>query len=198
MKPSDCLRLENDNPFKGKYLRMIQWWKTPAIIAPLILLFAGVFFLIYLLKLNLLLSWYSIFYIVIFLLGTIWFKSLKRHFLKTKLEDTNSCKVCLGKPFYTDKGYSYIVFINNQKRHNEHYISNVATQITKETISITSLKTDKPIAFANNNIDETDCFLIKMANSKIKKAIVNREDQDIIPLLYITPNNIFVILKKDQ
>lgn len=198
MKPSDCLRLENDNTFKGKYLRLMQWWKTPAVIAPLVLLSAGVFFLIYLLKLDLLLSWHSIFYIAIFLLGTIWFKSLKRHFFKTKLEDPNSCKVCLGKPFHVDKGYSYIVFNNNQKRHNHHFINNIAAQLSENTISTQTLKTDKPVTFVSNNEVEADCFLIKIANSKIKKAIANREDMDIIPLLYITPNNVFVISKKDQ
>lgn len=199
MKASDCLKLENDKTFKGKYLRMMKWWKTPAIIAPLILLFSGMFFLIYLLKSDLLLSWYSIFYIIIFLAGTIWFKALKRHFFTTKFEDPNNFRVCLGKPYYTDKGYTYIVFNNNQKRHNEHFIKNIATQIAESNTGIDNLKIEKPVpATPIQTEDYSDCYLIKFANGKIKKAIANRDEEDIIPLLYIAPDDVFIILKKDQ
>lgn len=177
---------------------MIHWWKNPAIIAPLILLFAGVFFLIYLLKSDLLISWYSIFYIIIFLVGTIWFKALKKYFFNSRLNDPNAFKVCLGNPVYVDKGYSYIIFDPNQKRHNEYFIRNIPEDLITSSIDINSLKTNKVIPANIQQQEYTDCCIVKLANAKIKKAIAGRNEYDTIPLAYISAKDIFIIYKKDQ
>lgn len=196
MKPTDCLKLENDNTFKGKYLRMTSWWKTPLIIAPTLILFTGIVGLIYCLKADLLLSLYSIPYILIFLFGTIWFKGLKKHILKSKFDNREGFKVCLSKVLAIDSGYTYLIFTKDQKRHNEHFINKILSNKSNKHIDLSTIKNSQ--ATPIDNIEDTEILLTKISNGKLKKSIANTENINSIPLLYINSKNIFVILKKDQ
>lgn len=196
MKPTDCLKLENDNTFKGKYLRMISWWKTTLIIPPILILFTGIIGLIYCLKADLLISVYSIPYIIIFLLGTIWFKGLKKYLFKSKLNDKNAFKVCLSGILARENGYTYLVFSKDQKRHNEHFINKASSDISNKNIDLSTIKNSQ--ATPIDNIEDTEILLTKISNGKLKKSIANTENINSIPLLYINSKNIFVILKKDQ
>lgn len=195
MKSSDYIKLEKDNSFKGKYLRMTWWWKTPLIIAPILILFTGIIGLIYCLNSNLLLSLYAIPYIIVFLLGTIWFKAVKKHILKSKLNENNAFKVCISKRFATINGYVYLLFTNGQKRHNEYFINNIVDDLSGENIELPQLKSGHSTTI--RNIEDSEIMITKISVNKLKKSTIDTNNEDIIPLIYIDNKNTFVILKKD-
>lgn len=175
---------------------MTTWWRTPLIIAPILILFTGIIGLIFCLKSDLLLSLYSIPYIAIFLLGTIWFKAIKKHLLKSKLKDTEAFRVCLSKSIANENGYAYLIFTNGQKRHNEHFINKISTEISNQNIDKAKIKSGRTSTLKQT--EEAELLITKISNNKLKKSIANISLDSTIPLLFIDNKNTFVILKRDQ
>lgn len=79
---------ENNIKIKKKhYARGI--WKNYAFVPPALIVFIGIFGLLYLFNNDLLVSVYSIPFVAILLLGAIWIKLTKRHLIDRKISDSN-------------------------------------------------------------------------------------------------------------
>lgn len=195
MKPTEYIKLENDKIFKKKYLRETRWWLDFAVIPPSLILFLGLFGLLYLAEINLLLSYYSIPLAIVFTLGTIWLKSVKRYIQNKNLENTNAFKVCLSVLVGKDKKYSYFIFTNGEKRHNEYFIKEV---LKAAEINYKSIDCKKKVRSINiDKITEEPCFIKAYQTTEIKKQNINWRENESLPILYINKSNTFIIKGKD-
>lgn len=197
MKPADYLKLENDKDFKKKYLSLTSWWKNILIIPSILFLFLGIFGMLYLLQLDLLLSYYVIPFVIIFLLGTIWLKSVKRHIYNLMLTDELGFRVCTGCKICENKGFTYLIFTNGQKRHNEHFIQQLSQNTNKEEIILLAMKRKQMPILYNNNDSETDFYVIAYPTNSIKKQNLARNESDSVPLLFVNMKNVLIIKDKD-
>lgn len=196
MKPVDCVKLENDKKFKKKYLVRTAWWKNLAVVAPSLILFLGLFGLLYLTKYDMLLSYYSIPFVIVFLFGTIWLKSVKRYVQNKKMEDVDAFKVCFAKSVKKDKRYTYFIFTKGQKRHNEYFIKELSriVDVDKQTINCKKKAVSLNLP---DDLSEEACFIIAYPTLDIKKQNVNWDENCILPILYIDNENVFIIKGKD-
>lgn len=97
-------------------------WKNYAIVPPSLLLFVGIFGMIYLLNLDKLISVYTIPFAVIFILGTILFKATKRHIVTKRISDNETFIVCLAIPFVTEGKKATLLFSTSKNRNNKYYL----------------------------------------------------------------------------
>jgi len=195
MKPADYTKLENNKDFKKKYLGLTSWWKNILIIPSILFLFLGLFGMLYLMHHDSLISYYAIPFIVAFMIGTIWFKSVKRHIYNTMLNDESGFKVCAGGLVHAEKGFTYLILINGQKRHNEHFIQQLAKDIDKDNIILLASKRKQtPILIQDKDIDY---YAIAVPTSNISKYNPTRNETDSIPLLFVNSKKVLIIKGKD-
>jgi ABC-type bacteriocin/lantibiotic exporter with double-glycine peptidase domain len=74
---------------KRKKLPRCFWFRQAAIYPPALVLFFALFGLIYLLNSNMLLTVYAIPFLLVFLLGAVWLKTVKRYILKQQENKNN-------------------------------------------------------------------------------------------------------------
>lgn len=194
MKPTDCVKLEKDLKLKKKYLNRTPWWKSFLIVAPSLLLFMGLFALLYLTKNDMLLTVYAIPFVVLFLLGTIWLKAVKKHIQKAILEKEDAFKVCMAALLMSEGGYAYFVFDKGQKRHNEFHLKQIAEKYVPDEALLQASKKQ-----AQEITDESDIpyFLIAYPLRTINKHQPSWADKQSLALFYIDQRNILVIDGKD-
>ena len=198
MKVDDCVKLEKDRAFKYEYLRRTAWWKTILLIAPSLFLFLGLFGMVYLLKLDLLISWYTLPFGVLFVIGTIWLKAIKKHIQKTKVDDAANFHVCMAKTIGIKDGYVYFIFANNEKRHNEHYISTLAKDISLDDVDEAEISQakKKAVLFRNEN-EDAGIYMKAYTASSITKQNKDWEKDNSFPVLAIDEKQVAVIKRKD-
>lgn len=197
MKINDYIKLENDRTFKKKYLSLTSWWKTFSLVPSILFLFLGLFGMLYLLSYDLLISYYTIPFVVIFIVGTILFKSVKRHIYNELLNDPDGFKVCVSSPIYTQGAYTYLAFVNGQKRHNDHFIRQFIDNVDKSKIEPLINKSSKIPVCLSDKESNIDYFVIAYKTHDINKENAVRKKDESIPLLYINDKNVFVIKGKD-
>lgn len=199
MKANECARLENDKDFKLTYLKQTKWWLNFLFIAPTCILFLGLFGLVYLLKYGMLVSYYTIPFLVFFVLGTIWLKGVKRHVLKTKIADNDAFRLCQAKMFAEKGGYIYVIFTTGDKRHNDYYISNMAKDMSLESISESDLsKSKKHLVPIQNDQDDEKLYLKTLVGSNLNRRNVTWRDDSCIPVFLIDDKNFFIVRKRDM
>ena len=198
MKPADCVKLEKDRALKLDYMRNTPYWKNFLFVAPSCILFIGLVGAIYLLKLGMLVSWYVIPFLVLFVFGTIWLKGVKKHILKTKVDDPANFHVCIGISVGEQGGYTYIIYANNEKRHNEHYISTLAEDYPLSFFSKDQLQQAKkqPIFVYEEALDK-EIHLKAFKTSDISKRHARWNSEDGLPLFAIDERQVVIIKKKD-
>lgn len=198
MKPQDYAKLEGDYSFKRSYLSKTPWWKTILIIAPICFLFVGLAGIIYLLKQNMLVSLYTIPYLLLFVVGTIWLKAMKRHIFKTKINTPNSFLVCLARPIQEKGDNVFSVFTTDSHRHNSYYIKNLSGNIAfDELIKKDSNLQKKGIHSIYDEASNSNFFLFVSDVKDIRKKNLNWDKGDTFPVLYIDNDYTFVIKAKD-
>ncbi|NDV77470.1 hypothetical protein [Dysgonomonas sp. 511] len=200
MKPSDFEKLEKDTFFKKTYLNKTPWWKTLAMLPPVLLLFVGLVGLLYLLKSDMLISVYMIPYLLLFMLGTIWLKAVKRNIQKTKMSADGSFLVCIGKPLGEKAGYTYVAFAKDNRRHSPHYLNTPLKSVSLDEVlakyPLDELKKDtKRIEIEDSN---AEIFVKAISGKDINKSNPQWEQNEgYLPLLYIDDRYSFVIKPKD-
>lgn len=198
MKPQDYAKLEGDYSFKISYLSKTPWWKTILIVAPICLLFVGLVGIIYILKQDMLVSLYTIPYLALFVVGTIWLKAIKRHIFKTKINTPDSFLVCLARPIHEKDNKVFSVFITDSHRHNSYYIKNLGEKIElEELIKKDSSLEKKGIHSIYDETSESHLFLFVSDAKDINKKNVNWDKEETFPLLYIDKDYTFVVKAKD-
>lgn len=196
MSTSDLVKLESNKAFKKEYLNKTPWWKTILILPPTCFLFIGLAGLLYLFKVEMLISFYAIPFIILFAIGTIWLKSLKRHIVNTKISAEGSFLTCAAQPIGTNANYAYLVFVTSAQRHYEHYISKFVKKISEEKAAHIRSQAGKQAVLLHNKENDTD-FYVKAF--KIKDIVKQRkywDENDAVPLLFIDENHVFIINKK--
>lgn len=198
MKPQDYAKLENNYNFKRRYLNKTTWWKNILLIAPTCFLFVGLAGVIYLLKNDMLASLYVIPYLILFVVGTIWLKAIKKHIQKYKMAEAKAFRVCLAKPIQEDEKLVFSIFVNDTHRHNNYYIKNLAEKIDLKAL----LKSDSKLSktgthLINDSENEQEYYLNTSTPKIITNQNVSWRKDDTFPVLYIDSKYTFVIKAKD-
>lgn len=196
MSTSDLAKLENNKKLKKDYLNKTPWWRTTLLIAPVCFLFIGLAGLLYLHKVDMLVSYYSIPFILVFAIATIWLKSVKRHIVNTKLAVQGSYLVCAAKAVETDSQYAYVVFVTSAQRHYEHHVSKLASALSKEDIASIKMQAGHKSAVLYNEGEETPYYARAFKLKDIEKQCNNWNEEKTIPLLFIDEKRVFIVNKK--
>ena len=198
MKPNDYAKLEKDSDFKKNYLKETPWWKSVLIIAPIFLLFIGLAGMLYLFHLDRLLSLYAIPYVLIFFIGTIWIKAIKKHLQKVIMTKPNSFQICLATPIEEKNGYVYAAFVNDTHRYNKHYVKNIVSNLSPEEISEISEKSlKKEATLIHSTETNTDFYVREFPLKDLNKRNHSWRDEECFEVLYIDKKIIPIIKKKD-
>lgn len=163
--------LENDIKLKRKFYSK-GIWKNYAFVPPALIVFIGVFGLLYLYNNDLLISLYSIPFVLILLLGAIWIKSTKKYLIDQKTSESNSFVICNAVPLTTNNQNELIIFTPGINRHNKNYIEKRKLEFEQKY----------------NNIDSSD---IKELTS------LDNDDIIILPLSYLNKRSIFTKRNKE-
>ena len=185
MKSTIFADLEKDKKFKRANMPLSAIYKNILVIAPILLIFIGLLGVLFLLEKNQLISYYSIYYIICFILGTIWLKSIRQYIANKNINKENSYLVCWGVPFKEDKKRIYLLFSTSAKRHDKYYIEN----ISKKADTIPTAKKDGYIKLIDIEKEKNICS-VSIAKSIIKRRNPNWVYPENLPILYIDDRHV--------
>lgn len=198
MKASECKRLEKDRMFKLAYMKKTPYWINFLFVAPISILFLGLVGILYLLERNMLLSWYTVPFVLIFIFGTVWMKAVKRHLLKTKVDNPENFHVCIAVPVGEKEGYTYFLYANNESRHNEYYISTIAEDFPFDVFSPLQLKQSKkqPVLMNDEGLDP-NIYLKAFTKRDVVRKDAIRAFDDSLPILAIDNKLVKIISRRE-
>lgn len=165
-------------------------WKNYAIIPPALILFIGILGIVYLLNIDQLVSFYTIPFLIIFILGTIWLKAVRKYLINKKISETETFIVCLAIPFAQKGRDTILLFSTGKNRNNRHYLE-------KEKRELLETRTDYDIA--NTKIVPTpkeDIFLTNFPLNK-KLSISAGKPADSYRIVYTDDNSIHFLTNDD-
>jgi hypothetical protein len=125
-------KLESSRALKKKVFAK-GIWKNYAIVPPAIVLFAGILGAVYLLNINQLISWAVVPFALIFILGTIWLKAVRRFLINNKISKANEFLVCLAIPFEGSGKSSTLLFSTGKNRNNKYYLEKEKKDMAENT-----------------------------------------------------------------
>lgn len=199
MKPNDYAALEKDYNLKKSYLNNTLWWKNLSMLPPVLVMFIGLAGLLYLFQYDKLYSLYAIPYILLFAVGTIWLKAMKKHLQKAAMALPGAFHVCLAATIGEKKDLLYAVFVNNTRRYDKYYITNLAQNISlHEVLSDNKASFRKKAVQIHDVESDTDIYVRAYA----KKDVVSRNagwslSEGYFPVLFINEKDVPVIKRKD-
>lgn len=199
MKPNDYAALEKDYDFKKSYLNQTLWWKNLAMLPPVLILFVGLAGLLYLFQYEKLFSLYAIPYIVLFAIGTIWLKAMKKYLQKATMALPGAFHVCLAATIGEKDDVLYAVFVNNTRRYDKYYITNLAQSLSlHEILSEYKEPFRKKAVLIHDKESDTDIYV----RAYVRKDVVKQNagwslDDGYFPVLFIDEKNVPVIKRKD-
>lgn len=199
MKPNDYAVLEKDYNFKRSYLNKTLWWKNLAMLPPVLILFIGLAGLLYLFQYDKLYSLYAIPYILLFAVGTIWLKAMKKHLQKAAMAVPGAFHVCLASTIGEKKDILYAVFVNNTRRYDKYYITNLAQNISlHEILSENKASFYKKAVLAHDKESDSDVYVKAYAKKDVVKQNAGWSlDEGYFPVLFINEKDVPVIKRKD-
>lgn len=197
MKANDYTGLEKDLNFKRIYIANTLWWKNMVMLPPVLFMFIGLAGLLYLFQLDKLLSFYAIPYLLLFSIGTIWLKAMKKHLQKTMMAQPGAFHICLAASIGEKDGYTYTAFVNDRKRHDQQYITKLAKELSFHEIVSDKAAYKKKAIRLNKENDDT-CIYIKAYNTKslIKRNAGWSFQEGYVPILFINEDNVPIIKRK--
>lgn len=171
-------QLEKNKKFKRKFYAK-EVWKNYAVVPPSGILFIALFGFLYLFNVDRLVSLYTIPFIVLLIVGTIWLKATRKYILNQKLLDDNSFAICLTVPLMQKNGRTIMMFSAGNNRLNKYYLEKEKKEILKRFednpnyVDFTSSKNSLQI------IPDTDIYviypsIIDRILNKSKSLTVNR------------------------
>lgn len=198
MRPNEYKNLEQDQLFKRRYLGNILWWKNFLLIAPSLLVFIGLAGVLYMAQDGQIKSWYVVPYVVVFVLGLIWVKAVKKYLQDKLLKDKERFLACAARSIGDKGGYYYFIFTKDSKRHNEALINQLAAEVDINNLTAEDLTTaKKQMVEIKTSEQETPIYIKAFTKGNISRTNSQQIGIGITPLLYVSPKNIFVIRKKD-
>lgn len=198
MKPSEYKKLEDNKPFKRYYMNKTLWWKNFLIIAPASLLFIGLAGIMHMSYNDRLWTLYAVPYIVVFALGTIWLKGIKKYIQDKLLSKQDMYLACASRSLGNYKGRYYFIFSKDNKRHNEVLINQLADELSLDSFSDEQLSQAKKAAIEIETSEkETQMYLRGLTVGYVEKANKQSISVGITPLLYVSLKDVFVIRDKD-
>lgn len=121
MNSDKLQRIEKNKKIRIKFYSK-EVWKNYSIVPPSGVLFVALFGFLYLFNLDLLISWYTIPFVVLLILGTVWLKATRKYILTKKIEEGNSFAICLSIPLMKKNGRTLRIFSVGNNRHNKYYL----------------------------------------------------------------------------
>lgn len=199
MKPNDYAALEKDYNFKKSYLNKTLWWKNLSMLPPVLIMFIGLAGLLYLFQYDKLYSLYAIPYVLLFAIGTIWLKAMKRYLQKAAMAVPGAFHVCLAATIGQKKDILYTVFVNNTRRYDKHYITNLAQNISlHEILSDNKEPFLKKAVLIHDKESDTDIYVRAYAKKNVVKQNAGWSlGEGYFPVLFIDEKNVPVIKRKD-
>lgn len=199
MKPNDYAKLEKDYDFKRSYFNNTLWWKNLAMLPSVLLLFVGLTGILYLFKADMLVSLYIIPYLILFTVGTIWLKAMKKHILKASMATEGAFHVCLAAPIGDKDEYTYAAFVNNTRRYDKYYITNLVKDISlHELLAKNNAPFKKEAVLIHNEESDTDIYVKAYQKKEIEKRNAGWSlSEGFFPVLYINNKSVPVIKRKD-
>ncbi len=199
MKPNDCAALEKDYNFKKSYLNKTLWWKNLSMLPPVLIMFIGLAGLLYLFQYDKLYSLYAIPYVLLFAIGTIWLKAMKRYLQKAAMAVPGAFHVCLAATIGEKKDVLYAIFVNNTRRYDKHYITNLAQNISlHEILSENKEPFLKKAVLIHDKESDTDIYVRAYSKKDVVKQNAGWSlDEGYFPVLFIDEKNVPVIKRKD-
>ena len=110
MNSDKLQRIEKNKKIRIKFYSK-EVWKNYSIVPPSGVLFVALFGFLYLFNLDLLISWYTIPFVVLLILGTVWLKATRKYILTKKIEEGNSFAICLSIPLMKKNGRTLRIFL---------------------------------------------------------------------------------------
>jgi len=148
-------------------------WKNYAIVPPSLVLFCGILGIVYLLNIDKLISLYSIPFIAIFIIGTIWLKAVRRHLINKRISDNDTFLACMAILFRKEGNKKTILFSTSKNRNNKYYLEKERKDLLDNPHIDLSFVGKKA-----QNIAGTDIFLMELpASDKILKKRHNMNDE---------------------
>lgn len=184
MKTGEYSKLEKDIDFKKTYLNSTLWWKSILLVPPVCLLFVGLLGILYLFSYDKLVSWYVAPYLLLFILGTIWLKAIRKHLQKAMLAAQGAFRICVAKSVGEQNGYVYTLFVNNEKRHNQHFITRLAESLSADELMANAAAKKKNILLHDEESD-TAFYLRAYPIKDLNKKNPLWKDEGCFPVLYI-------------
>lgn len=169
--------IEKNKKFKH-YIFSKSIWQNYAFVPPTLVLFGGLFGLLFLYQNDLLISWYSIPFIAIFTIGTIWFKSIRKYLINKKIKESDNFVICVTTPLINTNKNTLLLFTTNQNRHNVDFINKKKREILERQNNLN----EAILKYKNFNyfeFDNNSNYLIK-SKLTIKKNKQFFEDQYIV------------------
>lgn len=199
MRPTEYQKLEDNKAFKRYYLSKTLWWAEYAFVPPALLMFIGLAGIMYMAYNESLWGWTGVPYILVFVLGAIWLKAIKKYVQTKILEDKTKYLLCAGRALFDLDGRYYFIFSKGSKRHNETLINKLTESLSVESFTSENLKIAKSraINIPIDRDDDVEIFLKAIPISNVNKANNENIGGGIIPLLYISDKDIFVARNKD-
>jgi len=153
-------KLENSSKLKKKIFSK-NVWKTYAIVPPAIVMFAGILGVVYLLNIDKLISLYAIPFAIIFGLGTIWLKSVRRYILNKRISENKEFLVCLAINFAKENKKTILLFSTGKNRNNKYYLEKEKKDLENNDAPDLSAISTTPMP-----IDNSDIHLVQLPLSK--------------------------------
>ncbi len=198
MRPLEYKKLEDNKTFKRYYMRKTKWWKSFLLLAPTLLLFVGLAGILHMAYNDRIWTLYCLPYIIVFALGTIWLKGIKKYIQDKLVSQSHSYLACAAKSLGEKGGRHYFIYSKDNKRHNETLISRLADELDLDNLTKEQIEEAKKASIKIETSEtETPIYLKAIATNLVLKA--NRENlaSGITPLLYISLQDVFVIRNKD-
>ena len=199
MKANDYAKLEKDYDFKRHYFNNTFWWKTLLMVPPICFLFVGLVGIIYLFNSDMLVSWYIIPYLFLFTVGTIWLKALKRHIFKAAMTTEGAFHICLAAPLGDKGDYTYAAFVNNTRRHDKYYITNLVKDVSlHDLLAKHEVSFKKQAILIHDEESDSDIYVKAYPKKEINKRNAGWSiSEGYFPVLYINDKNVPIIRRKD-
>lgn len=199
MKPNDYAALEKDYNFKRNYLNKTLWWKNLPMLPPVLIMFIGLAGLLYLFQYDKLLSLYTIPYVLLFAVGTIWLKAMKKHLQKAAMAVPGAFHVCLAATIGEKQDTLYAVFVNNTRRYDKYYITNLARNMSLHEILLENEALFyKKAVLIHDKENDTDIYVRAYAKRNVIRQNAGWSfDEGYFPVLFIDEENVPVIKRKD-
>ncbi len=162
MNSDKITKLENSIKLKKKIFGK-NIWKNYAIVPPAIVMFGGILGIIYLYNIDKLISLHAIPFVFIFVLGTVWLKSVRKYIIDKKIENSSDFLLCLSISLLKEGGKTIILFSTGKNRNNKYYLEKEKKNILDQE------NTNKELLEVDNKpkqIGTTDIYIVQLPFSK--------------------------------